>query len=65
MNRVLKNEWVAESGSGCGMRSIVTKVHHNYVTLYHEPKSSSRWGLMWIVFAALFVFTIIHLFKGF
>lgn len=57
MNRVLKNEWVAESsGSGLG-GGVVTKVNHNFVTLYHEPRK--RLSGVGIVFAALIVLTVI------
>jgi hypothetical protein len=64
MDRVLKNEWVATSGSGGDMDRIVTKVHHNYVTLYHEPKSAS-WGTIGIgvVFVALLFFAFHNLLK--
>ena len=56
MNRVLKNEWVAESsGSGLG-GGVVTKVNHNFVTLYHEPRK--RFSGAGIVFAALLILTV-------
>jgi len=59
MDRVVKNEWVAESGSGCGMKQVVTRVNKNWVTLYHEPKNSSRGEVFaWIVFMALLYFAV-------
>ena len=58
MNRVLKNEWVAESGLGSGLGGgIVTKVNHNFVTLYHEPRK--RFSGMGIIFAALIILTVV------
>lgn len=58
MDRVLKNEWVAES-SGSGLRGgVVTKVNHNFATLYHEPRKRSGLG---IVFAALIILTVVML----
>lgn len=56
MNRVLKNEWVAESSGGGLGEGVVTKVNHNFVTLYHEPKK--RLSGAGIVFAALIILTV-------